>query len=297
MSDNYEKISNNPKAMEILENCAKQGLSDKKIVDRLFQEIGYKWSLETVRRQRRRIGINRQNGIDQQTLVVNKPSLSVPLPGLNEEEKAHWFRDQFKKSHLYTALKLQFNEEEIYMYLEEYGSLCCQFEDIVFSEFFQIDDFLKHRILIHRQLVTIKNLEGEIKELSYWINQHPNKEDLPKEDKLFRLEQYRLLESKRSDLNKSNDRYDKLVAERQKIYSGLAATRKDRVDELRGGRESFFNLVTLLQTSEQERNKQGKFAALTKIAADDVINHFRNPIEFPDGSKEPAIIDADTEEI
>lgn len=221
-------------------------------------------------------------------------SSSIPPPGLNNTEQAKWFRDQFKTGHLYIILKNQFTSDEIDVYIQEYGDLCCQFSDIVASEFMQLDDFLKHRILINRQLVLMKSFQEEIVELTGWSASNPIKEDEDKDVKQFRIQQYRLLDQKRSDFSKTSERYDKLVAERQKIYQNLAATRKDRIDELRGGKESFFNLVSVLQSSESERDKQGRYAALTKIAAEDIKEHWREPQELPDGTIESLIIDGET---
>jgi hypothetical protein len=291
MPKSFAKISNNPKALELLSLYIEQNLTDKIIQEKLLKELNYEWSLETIRRQRKILEKNKQA-----IILDEKISLSTPPPGMPETEKAQWFKDQFIKSHLHPTLKTQFTQEEIETYLEEYGSLCCQFEDIVFSEFFQIDDFLKHRILINRQLTIIKTLEQEVSIISAYMIQHPHRDDDTKEQKTNRIEQHRLLETKRSDLHRANERYDKLIAERQKIYTSLSATRKDRIEELRGGKDSFFNLIALLQSSEQERNKQGKYAALTKIASDDMKKHFREPVEFPDGQLDPVIIDDQTYE-
>jgi len=85
------------------------------------------------------------------------------------------------------------------------------------------------------------------------------------------------------------------VKERQKIYNSLAATRKDRLDELRGGKETFLELVGILQHSQEDRDRQGRFAELTKLAADDIKDKFRKPVEFPDGSQSPIIMDSETD--
>ncbi|KKK53649.1 hypothetical protein LCGC14_3092680, partial [marine sediment metagenome] len=90
-------------------------------------------------------------------------------------------------------------------------------------------------------------------------------------------------------------RYDTLVKERQTIYKSLCATRRDRIDELRGGKDTFFELVAKLQHSEAERNEQGRLAQLTKLASEDIKKEFRKPTEFPDGSVNSIIMDAETD--
>lgn len=294
MTDKTISLAKNKTAMALLEKFAKQGWPDQKIKAMLAQEFGYEWDIQTVRRNRKKIG-------NFKTSLEDRPILSIPPPGLLEHEKANWFREQFKRSHLYKELKDQFHKYEIHIYLEEYGSVCCQFEDIVTSEFFQIDDYLKHRILISRQLKIMKRLELEIDEVAQWIAKNPfNKDELDLDPDLrselnkARIDKHRQLDGLHHAMKSTNDRYDKLVAERQRIMNNLAATRKDRQEELRGGKETFFQLVSTLQASNQERERQGKYAQLTKLASEEITTTFRKPVEFPDGHKEPIILDEHT---
>jgi len=295
VSEVFQKLSNNIPATELLTKLCKEGVPDKQIQDELLHKFNYKWNLETIRRTRRKLGINKKTGNDG--LVVSPikevPTLSVPPPGLNNTEQATWFREQFKKGHLYIILKNQFTQDEIDIYMEEYGDVCTQFSDIVTSEFWGIDDLLKHRILINRQLILMKSYQEEISELTMWAANNPIKDDEDKDVKQMRIQQYRLLDQKRSDFSKVSERYDKLTAGRDKIYQNLAATRKDRIEELRGGKESFFNLVAILQSSEVERNKQGRYAALTKIASEDIKENWREPQELPNGEIDALILDGE----
>jgi len=257
MSDTKNKrLSSNPKALKILADCVRQGLTDKKIQQRLVQECGYQWTLDTIGRRRRAMGVIKNSGKPTNTDILDGPVLTIPPPGLSDFEKGNWFRDQFKKTHLYKTIKKQFEPEEVEMYIEDFGLLCCQFEDIVISEFMQVDDFLKHRILVDRQLILCRSLQREIADLQMWFVANPKQEDETKDTTKFRILQQRQLDDKHRYLKGVNDRYDALVKERQKIYISLAATRKDRLDELKGGKETFLELVGKLQHSQDERDRQ-----------------------------------------
>ena len=291
MSDTFQKLASNIPAMELLKELCASGVPDKEIQKELLHKFSYNWNLETIRRTRRKLGINKRT---ESTTSPKETSLNTFVPpGLNNIEKAEWFRDQFKRGHLYIILKNQFTKEEIDVYIQEYGDVCTQFEDIVISEFWGIDDLLKHRILINRQLILMKSYQEEISELTMWAGNNPIKDDEDKDVKQMRIQQYRLLDQKRSDFSKVSERYDKLTAGRDKIYQGLAATRKDRIEELRGGKTSFFNLVAILQSSEAERNKQGRYAALTKIASEDIKENWREPQELPNGEIDALILDGE----
>jgi ATP-dependent exoDNAse (exonuclease V) beta subunit len=138
-------------------------------------------------------------------------------------------------------------------------------------------------------------LQREVNNLSEWFILNPKKEDENKDTIKFRILQQRQMEDKYKQLKVVNDRYDALMKEHQKISSSLAATRKDRLDELKGGKETFLDLVGKLQHSHDERDRQGHLAELTKLAAQDIKDEFRQPQEFPDGSTAPVILDADTD--
>lgn len=289
-----KRLSSNPKALKILIDCVRQGLPDKKIQQRLVQECGYQWTIDTISRRRRAMGVIKKPGKSVNIDVLDTPMLTIPPYGLSDSEKAHWFRDQFKKTHLYKTIQRQFEIEEVAVYMEDFGLLCCQFEDIVVSEFMQVDDFLKHRILVDRQLILARSLQRQITDLQTWFITNPKTDNENKDTIKFRILQQRQLDDKHRYLKGVNDRYDALVKERQKIYSSLAATRRDRLDELKGGKATFLELVSKLQHSLEERDRQGRFAELTKLASEDIKNEFRKSTEFPDGSRSSIIMDADT---
>jgi len=291
---NHRKLSSNPKAMQVLRECIRHGFTDRQIQDRLIKECGYKWSVDTVSRRRRALGIVKTKGGTSDISLLDKPNLSMPPHGLSDTEKAAWFTGQFKKTHLYITIKKQFELDELATYLTDFGLLCCQFEDIVISEFMQIDDFLKHRILVDRQLILIREIQRQITEKQDWLMGHPISDDEDQDMKKSRIRCEQQIKDKHSHLKVVNDRYDALVKERQRIYSGLAATRKDRLDELRGGKETFLELIGRLQHSQEERDRQGQLAELTRLSAEDVKKEFREPVEFPDGSVEPIIMDSET---
>lgn len=281
--------------MQILAICVQQGLTDKKIQDRLVQECGYQWTVNSISRRRRAMGVTKKPGQSVNTETLDAPMLATPPYGLTDGEKSCWFRDQFKKTHLYQTIKRQFEVEEVAVYLEDFGLLCCQFEDIVISEFMQIDDFLKHRLLIDGQLVLKRSIQKQVADLQQWFIINPKIQGEDKDTIKFRHIQQGQLDNRYKDLKVVNDRYDALVKERQKIYNSLAATRRDRLDELRGGKDTFLDLVAKMQHSQDERDRQGRFAELTRFAAENIKEEFRKPVKFPDGSEAPIIMDADTD--
>jgi len=280
------------RAGDRLEQHVESGRTDAEIQGALEAEFGHRWHLDTIRRYRRGLGVSRapRKEVADAESAASVMALAPPL-GLDRLEKAEWYRAQFRKSHLCVTLRDQFEPDEVDVYLQEYGDLCCQFSDIVASEYLQIDDFLKHRLLVARQLSLMKSFRAEIESTSQWLRQNPATVDESEEDKKQRIQNERLIDSKRSALKQANDRYDKLSAERNRISQNLAATRKDRLEELRGGGESFLDLVCRIQQSDKARQEEGRFAELSRMALEDEEGAMRREILFPDGGKDPLILD------
>lgn len=295
-------LRNDPEARRVVERCFAQGMSDAQVVAQLDKELKRTWSTETVRRLRKDTNAKpTETGLPQSTAPQSPADdgsvLSTPPSNLTRAQKEDWFRVRFKNSHMFPLLQSQMTTAEVEVYLQEFGEICAQFEDIVSSEFYQIDDFLKHRILINRQMTAMKTLQEEIVELQQWFINNPpeGEDDDDKEAKKRRVGQMRALDAKRQSLNAANDRYDKLTRERRTTYEHLAATRKDRIAEIKGGGDSFFALVSELTTSEAARAKHGKYAELTRLAGQDVQDEFRKPTEFPDGETDFVIYDEGVE--
>ena len=288
--NNYRSLTRDEKGMDILKHCIDLKYTDAKTQEKLLEGCGYEWSLVSIRRNRIKLGFRKKSIKDPKPKGV-KPALSLPPPGLPDIEKASWFIQDFMNSHLYKMLKKQFNADEIDIYTEEYGRLCCQFEDIVVSEFFQIDKYLKHRILINRQLIFTRLLQQEIDALALWTSSNPMTQEDSPEEAGEKIQADRSLGEKRSQLQKAQTRYDKLVKEEESMSKSLNATRKDRMDQLSGGKETFVNLVSIIQHSERERNSHGKMAEFSRLSAEKITKESRELIEFPDGEIDSILID------
>lgn len=288
-----KQISKDMVAMKILQAGCEQGLSDPKIQQKIFEECQHKYSLQTIARARKKLGIVKGEIIPE--TPKDEQALRSPPIGMSEEDKPYWFVNQFKSTHLYQNLQQQFDQGEILCYLEEYGRLCCQFEDIVFSEFFQIDDFLKHRILINRELNTQKGIRLQVDHIQKWILNNPMTEEEAPVIRTERINKFKLLDTFSASLAASTKQYESLVKERTKIFDKLAATRRDRIEELRGGKETFLSIVTQIQMSTAERHRHGKFAELSRMATHEMKDELRKPIEFPDGEIESIIMDSESE--
>lgn len=283
-------------AKETLSVCVANGLTDAESAVRLEAATGIRWSMNTIIRARKALGLTKKGDINEKATVQN-PVLTAPPINIEGNAKAEWFREQFRKSHLYASLSKQFSDAEVAVYMEEYGHICCQFQDILVSEFFQIDDFLKHRILINRQLISINVNKKEIEQIYQWLDQNPVT-DANKEDKNFmkkRGDAYKKLEWLSDTTLKESDRYDKLVAERSRIYTALSATRRDRIDQLKNTGESFFSLVAAISQNDQLRRDEGKFAKLTQLASEEVKDDWRKGKKFPDGQTDAVLLDDKTD--
>ena len=138
---------------------------------------------------------------------------------------------------------------------------------------------------------------GQEKQIQEELDANSLPDDPDKEVRQAHMERVRQLREAQQNVIAAKAAHKQLVADVDKKYKNLAATRRDRLDELRGGKETFFELIANLQRSKEERDRQGKYAELMKLAADDIDKEFRKPQEFPDGSRRPIILDSETMEL
>lgn len=282
-------------AMARLQEYVEKGLTDPQVQAKLKEEFDHEWHIDSIRRARKAVGVSKEPGRPAAPPRLSQVAMTVPPPGTPEAEKPDWFRRQFMETHLYTELQRQFKADEVSIYLEEFGSVCLQFSDIVSTEFFQIDDFLKHRLLLSRCLKEQKEVRAEIEEAAQWLRDNPPKETDSPEAKKIRLQSVQQLDFKRTTLSKLDERYDKLVAARDKIYAALSATRRDRIDQLRSGNESFFTLVASMVQDAAVREENGRYAELTRIASQDIADEWHKPTTFPDGKTDVVLLDDEAE--
>lgn len=287
------RLPQKPLVINLVQKMLAGGSSDPQIVSMVQSKFGLGWSEKSILKVKNGLVVEPVDLPEIETpkepTIPVLPSI-VPMPSMAEKPavREEYYRSEFCKTHFYQALLQQFLPLEVEMYLEEYGQICTQFEDIVATEFMQIDDFLKHRILIHRELVTIKSDRVEADGLSAWIHDHASAVDDPNyREKLARLTELRRL------LSQSNARYDALVKARKDGYQHLAATRRDRLDDIRRTHQTFFDILDTFHRNRQFRDDQGKYAELTAIAGDDAAAHFRKLTVFPDGSSGEVLLDSE----
>lgn len=276
----------NDEAMLILTTMAQEGRKDAEIQDALTKEFNYTWSLGTIRNIRvKKLGIKKTNS-------HTVDSFSTPGDILDQENKSDWYRNKFRKTHFFKQLSKQCTKQEVEVYIEEYGKICCQFEDIVTTEFIQIDDFLKHRILISREMNSMNQYRKQIDVLTSKLFLIKPIETSTREQK----EEYRKgndeLRELRVLLDKSLSRYGELVKNQDKIFAGLAATRKDRMKEMRGSGQTFFELIEEIQKDKNSRKDHGKYAEMTKFAGEDMNKVFRKKHTFPNKTRDNVILDS-----
>ena len=287
------RLPKKPQVVELIKKLLAGGSSDPQIVSMIQSQFGLGWSDKSILKLKGTLVAEPADlptiEVSPEPTAIQHPSI-VPMPSVADKPavREEHYRSEFRQTHFYKALLEQFLPLEVEMYLEEYGQICTQFEDIVATEFMQIDDFLKHRILIHRELVTIKSDRVEADAISSWLYDHAADTDSPDHrEKLARLTELRRL------LSQSNARYDALVKARKDGYQHLAATRRDRLEDIRRTHQTFFDILDTFHRNRQFRDDQGKYAELTALAGDDAAAHFRKITVFPDGSSSEVLLDSE----
>ena len=276
----------------IRNNCLTK--SDESIAKALNRD------LQTVISARRRLGINKGSAGRVNAIENENPNVAVAQAQasyqLTESERKEYFKTQFVNSLYYTNLKEQFTKEEIDFYLEEWGTLCLQFEDIVATEKRQIDEHIKMTILGFRILRNINAIEEEIKKLEDEImqlrRQYPDMEKDPMAEEA--RERDSVLMSLASTMNGQSKSmtidYQKNLEMRTKLLGELNARRKDRLDQITKRDKTFLGLIQEFR-DRQVREAQGRRLELMRQAKDKKKDEWHKPITYIDGTKDCILLD------
>lgn len=273
----------------IKQNCLLK--SDEEMAEHLKRD------LRTIVRNRRKVGINKRNA----GKVVKKnldPYSEVALHAsktLNEDQRKSFFKTQLTNSLYYDSLKSQFTKDEVDFYLEEWASLCVQFEDIVATEKRQIDEFIKTEILDNRILRNIKITEEAILSMQHEIIEFRQKNDMTDEEVQERdMQLMSMVRAMSSQCGAMSKDHDKLSETKGKLLNQLNARRVDRIDQLKRAGTTFIGLVTLLK-DRKVREDQGRYIELMKLAKDKKKAEWNKPIRFDDGTMDCILLDSDSQ--
>lgn len=268
--------------------------SDEKIAKALSRDI------RTVQKARVKLGIRKKIGggvANIESPTKETESILAAGQGLDEEQRKQYFKTQFVNSLYYTNLKNQFTKEELDFYLEEWGTLCLQFEDIVGTEKRQIDEYIKLALMGNRILDNVKIIEEEItmmqEEIDEWREEHPDIET----DKLAQERDNMLMDMVRSmnaEAKSMSIDYQRNLDARMKILGELNARRKDRVDQLTKRGTTFLGLIEAFR-ERKIREDQGRNMELFRMAKEKKKKEWRKPIRFPDGAEDCILMDSKSE--
>ncbi len=212
---------------------------------------------------------------------------------MTKPERERFFQRQLTNSQFYFELQKQLTDDEINFYLEEWGSLCEQFSDIVATEKRQIDELIKAEIMANRVMRSIRVAEDEIEKLADSVerlrsfNDVDNDEDAQERDQQL-CDMIRTMSAQSNAMARD---YQNFVDMKNKILEHLNGRRKDRLHQIEKSKTTFIGLVEALQDQEVRR-AQGKHLELLKRAKDKKAKEWRRSDNtFPDGSRDFILLD------
>ena len=269
----------------IRQNCTSQ--TDEQIAKYL------KRNPRSVKKMRQKLGLIK--GSNGSLKMANTDLLStddIVKIKMNDADKKQFFTTKLSNTLFYEYTKSQLTEAEINFYIEEWGSLCVQFEDIVATERRQIDELIKAEVIGNRILRNIRIVEEEIEKLQEDLktlrattNIDDDAELQLRDDKLISLVKMLSAQSSAMVID-----YQKNVDLKNKILSELNARRRDRVDQLTNKGTTFIGLIESFRERET-REKEGKYMELLNLSREKKKAIWRKPNVFPDGSKDSILLD------
>jgi CheY-like chemotaxis protein len=273
----------------IQENCLTK--TDVELAKHLNRDI------RTIKTWRKKLGIHKGgNGKLEKINVVGKNDPIIATRKLSEDQRKKFFQTQLINSLFYDNLKEQFTPDEIEFYLEEWGSLCIQFEDIVQTEKRQIDEYIKAELMGNRILRNVKVAEDEIKKIIdevtnlYATTDIKNDEEAQERDYMLQT----LIRTMHGQTQVMANDYQKNVELRNKLLNELNARRRDRIDQFKKSKTTFIGLVEALREKDI-RESQGRHIELVRLSREKKKSEWRKPVRFPENILDCVLMDEDSE--
>jgi len=269
----------------IVQNAATK--SDRQIAKELDRDI------RTIKKYRSKAGIIKSgSGKIKKLQIEDIRDNKVVNRKLSEKERKQFFKTELQNSLFYENLKSQFTDTELDFYLEEWGALCLQFEDIVTTERRQIDELIKTEIMGNRILRNIKIAEDVILEVQQEVELLREVKDM-EEDEDAQERDNSLISMIRTMSSQSqgmvND-YGKNQDARNKLLDNLNARRRDRIDQIQKSGLSFIEMMKMMNENKI-KEEQGQYIEMLKMSKDKKKELWRDPGLFPDGTKDCVLLD------
>jgi len=191
-------------------------------------------------------------------------------------------------------LKLQFNEEELDLFLYHWKQIVAQFrKDIMATEELQIVDLIKFEVLMNRALreqqysmERVRVLEAEIE-----LEKARDRDQQDKE-MVFNLE--RQIASLRAAKEALSREFKDLQTKKAGLYKDLKATREQRIQKLENNKQTLSSLVNKILRDPEFYEQEGKELEKMRLAMEQEKERLADYHEYADGTVDQPFLTPDT---
>jgi hypothetical protein len=277
-----------PEELEyIRQNCLSK--TDQEMADYLKRDI------RTIATARKKLGIKKTKGGRVEIYDSTNSTKNAVIPAsqrMTEDQRKEFFKTQLTNSLYYQNLKDQFTKEEIDFYLEEWSSLCVQFEDIVATEKRQIDELIKAEIMGNRILRNVKITEQQIALLIDEVDELRKAHDMEGDEEAQErdIQLMNMIRTFAAQSQVMSNDYQKNVGLKNSLLNELNARRRDRVDQITKRGTTFLGLVESLRDRDMREN-QGRHMELVRMSKEKKRSEWRKPITFADSTQDCVLMD------
>ena len=221
------------------------------------------------------------------------------VPVTAEETEVAQTRLELHQSATWKKLRQQFDEDELEKLEEQYLALMSQFkEDVYYTEEGQIFKATKYEILMDRNLVDRKKLRVEIARLQdirdqFHKDKGPQASTWSDSEREFFLQLMSQINQVVAQEQSKTKEFVDLEGKHQAIMRDLKGTRDQRISKIESAKVSFLGLLKQLQ-EDDFRDKEGRTAELSRLAADKELDRLGSPHKYADGNEDIPILSADT---
>lgn len=241
-------------------------------------------SIKTVERYRKNIGLIKNASRNPLVITMNSKAY-------NDRSLLDFYRTTLENTPKGRRFKQQLAPEEWEVFVEEWCAYHLQLEDLTHTEQTTVEQIIFLKLRIDKNQKEYYE-SSRMKDILISENNIVDIKDLdltdPKQAELYQKLYNASLRT--SDLNKE---YKDFLDKSTRLSETLNVTRRQREEKGKVGGDTFFSLCKQFE-SIKTKEKEGKLAALYRLALETNQKKLRNGLEFIDGEIAPQLLDSET---
>ncbi len=232
--------------------------------------------------------------LDRDIDPILKHLQKIGKSGNNQKNLQIQAEYDIKSRPYWKELKLQFNEEELDLFLYHWKQIIAQFrKDVMATEELQIVDLIKFEVLMNRALREQQESMQRVRTLQAEADLEKARDsDQQDKEMIYNIE--RQIASFRAAKESLSREFKDLQTKKAGLYKDLKATREQRIQKLENNKQTLSSLVNKILRDPEFYEQEGKELEKMRLAMEQEKERLADYHEYADGTVDQPFLTPDT---